>query len=77
MEVVLLWLDNLDDLVGALRLRAHALLSFSGALALFALTVFAVMHWPWLLAVCAIAGLAIVAARAVNAAVATRLNSDP
>jgi len=49
MEVVLLWLDNLDDLVGALRLRAHALLSFSGALALFALTVFAVMHWPWLL----------------------------
>jgi hypothetical protein len=47
MEVVLLWLDNLDDLVGALRSRAHALLSFSAALALFALTVFAVMQWPW------------------------------
>jgi len=77
MEVVLLWLDNLDDLVGALRSRAHALLSFSAALALFALTVFAVMQWPWLLAVSAIAGLAIFAARAVNAAVGTRLNSDP
>lgn len=76
MEVVLLWLDNLDDLVGALRLRLHALLSFGCALALFAVTVFAVMQWPWLLAIGGIAGLAIFAARAVNTSVATRLKSD-
>lgn len=77
MEVFLLWLDDLDDLIGSVRMLWPALLSFACALALFALTVFAVMQWPWLLAVAGTLGLGISIARGVNAAGATRLNTDP
>lgn len=76
MEVVLLWLDNVDDMVGAVRLRWPAVLSFFCALGLFGMTIFAVMQWPWLLAVCAVMGLAVVAARALGVTFATGLNSD-
>lgn len=46
MEFLLLWADNLDDLLGALRHLAPKILGFVAALALFAATGFAMMVAP-------------------------------
>ncbi|HEY0686917.1 MAG TPA: hypothetical protein VGD45_31535 [Steroidobacter sp.] len=46
MEFLLLWADNLDDAVGAVRHLAPKILSFLVAFALFALTGFALMLAP-------------------------------
>lgn len=77
MEVFLLWLDDLDDLIGSVRLLWPALLSFICALALFVLTVFAVMQWPWLLATAAVLGIGLVLSRLIGQALAARLNTEP
>ena len=77
MEVFLLWLDNLDDLVGSVRLLWPAMLSFAIALALFVATILVVMQWPWLLAVVGIVGFGAMAGRALQSAVTARLNTDP
>jgi len=77
MEVFLLWLDNLDDWVGSLRMLWPAMLSFAVALALFVATILIVMQWPWLLALAGVVGFSVMAGRALQGAVAARLNSDP
>lgn len=77
MEVFLLWLDDLDDLVGSIRMLWPACLSFLGALTLFVLTIFGVMEWPWLLAIAGVLVMGALGARAVQDLVAARLNSDP
>ncbi|MBM0107616.1 hypothetical protein JM946_22975 [Steroidobacter sp. S1-65] len=46
MEFLLLWADNLDDALGAVRHLAPKILSFLAAFALFALTGFALMLAP-------------------------------
>ncbi|MDY6948768.1 MAG: hypothetical protein SXG53_23995 [Pseudomonadota bacterium] len=46
MEFLLLWADNLDDALGALRHLAPKILSFLAAFALFALTGFALVLAP-------------------------------
>jgi len=46
MEFLLLWADNLDDAVGALRHLAPKLIGFLFALALFAGTCFALILTP-------------------------------
>ena len=46
MEFLLLWADNLDDALGALRHLAPKILSFFAAFALFALTGFALLLAP-------------------------------
>lgn len=46
MEFLLLWADNLDDAMGAVRHLAPKILSFLAAFALFALTGFALMLAP-------------------------------
>lgn len=46
MEVLLLWADNLDDAVGALRHLGPKLLGLFAAILLFALTGFALMLAP-------------------------------
>lgn len=46
MEFLLLWADNLDDALGALRHLAPKILGFIAAFALFALTGFALVLAP-------------------------------
>ena len=46
MEFLLLWADNLDDALCAVRHLAPKILSFLAAFALFALTGFALMLAP-------------------------------
>lgn len=46
MEFLLLWADNVDDALGALRHLAPKILSFVAAFALFALTGFALLLAP-------------------------------
>lgn len=46
MEFLLLWADNLDDLLGALRHLAPRIIGFFAALALFAATGFALVLAP-------------------------------
>jgi len=46
MEVFLLWIDELDDVLGAARHLAPKLLGFLFALGLFAATVFALSLTP-------------------------------
>lgn len=46
MEFLLLWADNLDDALGVLRHLAPKILGFIAALALFALTGFALVLAP-------------------------------
>ena len=46
MEFLLLWADDLDDALGALRHLLPSILSFLAAVALFAATGFAVMLAP-------------------------------
>lgn len=46
MEFLLLWADNVDDAVCALRHLAPKILSFVAAFALFALTGFALLLAP-------------------------------
>lgn len=46
MEFLLLWADNVDDALGAVRHLAPKILSFLAAFALFAVTGFALMLAP-------------------------------
>lgn len=46
MEMFLLWADDLDDAVGALRHLAPRIVGFVIALVLFAATGFALIHAP-------------------------------
>lgn len=46
MELLLQWLDNLDDVFGVLRHLAPRILGLLGALALFAATVMALIFAP-------------------------------
>ena len=46
MEFLLLWIDDLDDAVGAMRHMAPKILGFLAALALFAATGFALLLAP-------------------------------
>jgi hypothetical protein len=46
MEFLLLWIDDLDDAVGALRHLASKILGFLAALVLFAATGFALLRAP-------------------------------
>ena len=46
MEFLLLWIDDLDDAVGALRHKAAKILGFMFAIALFAGTGFALTFAP-------------------------------
>jgi hypothetical protein len=46
MEFLLLWADNVDDALGAMRHLAPKILSFFAAFALFALTGFALLLEP-------------------------------
>ena len=46
MEFLLLWIDDLDDAVGALRHLASKILGFLVALVLFAATGFALLRAP-------------------------------
>ena len=46
MEVLLLWIDDLDDALGAMRHLAPKILGFLAALALFAATGFALLLAP-------------------------------
>ncbi len=56
MEFLLLWIDELDDAIGALRHLAPKLLGFVVALALFAATGFALIVAPHItLAILAVA----------------------
>jgi hypothetical protein len=67
MEFLLLWVDDLDDAIGALRHKAPAIIGFLFALALFAGTGFALVVAPQttlaVLAVIAPASLIAVARR--------------
>lgn len=47
MEILLLLLDDLDDLLHALRMKLPRLAGFGIALALFAVLVISAMTWPW------------------------------
>lgn len=60
MEFLLLWADNLDDAVGALRHLAPKILGLLAAFALFALTGFALVLAPQ--ATLAVIGLVLSAA---------------
>jgi len=46
MEFLLLWADNLDDAIGALRHLAPKIFGLLAAIALFALTGFALIRAP-------------------------------
>lgn len=46
MEFLLLWADNIDDALGALRHLAPKILGLVGAISLFTLTGFALVHAP-------------------------------
>lgn len=46
MEFMLLWIDELDDAIGALRHLAPKILGFLAAIALFAATGFALVLAP-------------------------------
>ena len=46
MEFILLWIDELDDAIGALRHLAPKILGFLLAVALFASTAFAIVIAP-------------------------------
>lgn len=50
MEVLLLWLDELDDMVCALRAMWRSIAGFGIAIALFAATVYSLLHMPLLTA---------------------------
>jgi hypothetical protein len=60
MEFLLLWADNLDDALGALRHLAPKILSFIAAFALFVITGFALVLIPQVLLI--ILGLVLSAA---------------
>lgn len=47
MEILLLLLDDLDDLLHALRMALPRLAGFGVALTLFAALVISAMTWPW------------------------------
>jgi uncharacterized membrane protein len=75
MEFLLLWWDNADDVLHALRHKLPSILSFLFALALFAATGFALVRSPQImvavLAVAASASLVEMFRRRVRAARAT------
>jgi hypothetical protein len=60
MEFLLLWIDDLDDAIGAARHLAPKILGFLAALVLFAATGFALVRAPE--TTLAIAGIALSAA---------------
>lgn len=63
MEVLLLWIDELDDAFGVLRHYAPKILGFCIACALFAVTGFVLLRHPgWVLPVAAAVSTALLSA---------------
>ncbi len=78
MEIFLLLLDDLDDLLHALRMSLRKLISFCIALSIFASIVISAMTWPWLVAsLSAVLVLGIVIRDVMHGAQLPRLRTDP
>ena len=78
MEIFLLFLDDLDDLLHALRVSLPKIAGFGVALIVFASIVVSAMIWPWtVMSVSLLAALAMVILSSPRTVQFLRVKTDP